>query len=338
MTALTFANAQVRLEAEDLEVARITAGDHGAQEMDPYAPLGTFGGDKIVHWFGQENPGDTIEFKVPVAKPGKYRITLGIVKSWDYGIFQPMVDGKDAGKPLDLFSNGPEEKAFAAKVDLGVVEVQGGHVLLGMRFTGTNPQSKSDPNPGSMGLDYVVLTPVTQTTTGGTGTVTTTGSGIRYEAEDLTVVRVTAGDHATYEMTDFGPAGVFGADKAVHWFGQTKTSDLIEFRVRVPRPGQYKLILGLVKSWDYGIFQPMVDGKIVGKPIDLYSAGPEDKCFPVRVEVGVIEVKREHILLAMRYAGVNPRSKPEPNPRSMGIDWVQLVPVSAAAATSRTKR
>jgi len=80
------------------------------------------------------------------------------------------------------------------------------------------------------------------------------------------VVRVTAGDHATYEMTDFAPAGTFGSDKAVHWFGQSKPGDRIEFNVPVRKPGKYTVTLGLVKSWDYGIFQPMVDGKSVGKP------------------------------------------------------------------------
>jgi hypothetical protein len=329
---------QERIEAEDLAVTRITQGDHGVQEMEPYAALGTFGQDKVVHWFGQAAPGDVIEFTVPVAKPGKYRVTLGIVKSWDYGIYQPMVDGKDMGRPLDLFSNGPEEKCFAGKVEIGTVDVKREHILLGMRFTGTNPKSKADPNPGSMGLDWVMLTPVTQTiTTGGGSTDTTvpTGAAIRIEAEDLDVARATQGDHATYEMTDFRPAGVFGGDKAVHWFGQDKPGDLIEFRVAVGKPGRYSVTLGLVKSWDYGIFQPMVDGKPVGKPIDLYSNAPEGKCFPLRAVIGTIEVKREHILLGMRYAGVNPRSKPDPNPRSMALDWVQLTPITALPASPR---
>ena len=163
-----------------------------------------------------------------------------------------------------------------------------------------------------------------------TGNSIVAGSGTRFEAEELNVVRVTAGDHATYEMTDFAPAGTFGSDKAVHWFGQSKPGDRIEFNVPVRKPGKYTVTLGLVKSWDYGIFQPMVDGKSVGKPLDLYSARPEEQCFPLRVNVGTIQVTRKHILLAMRYVGVNPKSKSEPNPRSMGIDYVILTPAATA--------
>ncbi len=194
------AGAQVRIEAEKLEVLRVTAGGHEDQEMLDFAPAGTFSGDRIVHWMGQENPGDLIEFKVPVSKPGKYRLTLGIVKSWDYGIYQPMVDGKDVGRPLDLYSGGPEEKSFAAKVDIGTIEVKREHVLLAMRYTGSNPESKSDPNPGGMGLDWVMLTPVGGSGIGDVGQPTPAAGPIGAWYEKSTGVLLVISGNGTWTM------------------------------------------------------------------------------------------------------------------------------------------
>ena len=60
---------------------------------------------------------------------------------------------------MDLYGGGPEEKSLAAKVEVETIEVKREHILLAMRYTGSNPASKSDPNPGSMGLDWVMLSP-----------------------------------------------------------------------------------------------------------------------------------------------------------------------------------
>lgn len=337
VAASSSVSAQQKLEAENLEVVRVTAGERTSQDITGLVEPGVFSGDHILHWTGQENAGDLIELKVPVPGPGKYRVTLGLVKSWDYGIFQPMLDGKDAGRALDLFSGGPEDKTIPARVDIGSVEVKRDYLLLAMRYTGTNPQSKAEPNPGSMGLDYVILTAISEGGAGSgatTQTGTPTGPSNRLEAEDLEVVRASVGGVERQEMTDLAEPGTFSGDHIAHWVGQEKPGDVVEFKVPVPKPGKYAVTLGIVKSWDYGIFQPMLDGRAAGRALDLYSAGPEERSFPAKVDIGTVDVQGSYFLLGMRFTGTNPQSKADPNPGSMGLDYVVVQPASSGGGTA----
>lgn len=52
---------------------------------------------------GQE-PGDFIEFDLPVNKPGDYLLLAVFYKSPHYGIVQPSLDGEKLGKPVNTFS------------------------------------------------------------------------------------------------------------------------------------------------------------------------------------------------------------------------------------------
>lgn len=152
--------AQQPVEAESLSITRHSSGEPTRQDMTGLVEDGLFSNNHIVHWSGVENIGDLIEFKVPVARPGKYTVTLGIAKSWDYGIYQPMVDGRDVGPELDLYCGGPEDRTFPAVVEIGTIDAMREYIRLAMRYTGSNPASKSEPLPGGMGLDWVMMTPV----------------------------------------------------------------------------------------------------------------------------------------------------------------------------------
>jgi hypothetical protein len=137
------------LEGESLEIARCTGGRAEMQELSG----GEFSGQRHLWW---QNPaeGDVLELKVPVEKAGRYRVTLGLTKSWDYGIHQPVVNGKDVGDTLDLYTP-PPFRPFP--VDLGELDLHAGDNTIGLRCIGTNPAAS--PVNHMAGIDYVLLQP-----------------------------------------------------------------------------------------------------------------------------------------------------------------------------------
>jgi len=94
-----------------------------------------------------------LELRVPVAQAGRYRLVLGLTKSWDYGIHQIMLNGQDVGDPVDLYS----PQIVPLRVELGTFDLPAGEFLLGLRCVGTNPAAK--PVNYMAGLDYVLLEP-----------------------------------------------------------------------------------------------------------------------------------------------------------------------------------
>jgi hypothetical protein len=135
------------LEGEKLKVARCTAGKTQVQGL-----AGEFSYGRHLWWTeGQE--GGILEVIVPVEERGRYRVTLGLTKSWDYGIHQVMVNGEDVGEPLDLWA----EQITPLKVELGAFEVEAGEHTIGLRCVGTNPNAK--PVNYMAGIDYILLEP-----------------------------------------------------------------------------------------------------------------------------------------------------------------------------------
>jgi len=133
------------LEGEDLNIARCTGGKTQRQGL-----AGEF--SRASHlWWLELKEGDLLELKVPVEKAGRYRLTIGMTKSWDYGTHQPMVNGEDVGDPIDFCA--PE--ITPVKVELGEFDLEVGDMLLGLRCVGTNPDAK--PANYMAGIDYVLL-------------------------------------------------------------------------------------------------------------------------------------------------------------------------------------
>jgi hypothetical protein len=137
------------LEGEQLEIARCTGGGTSLQDVG-----GDFSGNRQL-WWTQGKEGAVLELKVPVEKAGRYTITLGLTKSWDYGIHQPMVNGQDAGPAIDLYTPPPFRPL---KVELGEFDLAAGTALIGLRCVGTNPAA--DPANYMAGIDYLLLQPV----------------------------------------------------------------------------------------------------------------------------------------------------------------------------------
>ena len=105
-------------------------------------------------WWTELGEGDILEVRVPVDEAGRYRITVGLTKSWDYGIHQPIVNGKDIGDPLDLWA----ARITPLKVELGEFEAAADDLLFSLRCVGTNPEAK--PVNYMAGIDYILLEPV----------------------------------------------------------------------------------------------------------------------------------------------------------------------------------
>ena len=63
-----------------------------------------------------------------MAKSGKYPVTVGLTKARDYGIVQFWLDGKKAGKPIDLYD---PEVVPTGPIMLGDFDLtQGRHKLI----------------------------------------------------------------------------------------------------------------------------------------------------------------------------------------------------------------
>ena len=136
------------VEGEKLEVARCTGGTTEVQGLAGDFSLGSH------LWWIDPSEGSVLELKVPVETAGRYRVTLGLTKSWDYGIHQPIVNGQDVGEPLDLCA----AQITPLKVELGQFDLPAGTALIGLRCVGTNPNAK--PIRHMAGIDYVLLEPV----------------------------------------------------------------------------------------------------------------------------------------------------------------------------------
>jgi hypothetical protein len=323
--------AQRTVQVETLEPLRCTEGTTMPVNMVEagFATPGVFGGDVVVHWFGMENAGAVLGFRIPVAAPGRQRVVVGLARSWDYGLYQFSINGEDAGGTQDLATGGEPEVVVPAKVDLGIHDLPGGGFVLGVRFVGASPKAKDGPNPGSMALDYVQLLPAS---TGG-GTSGGSPAGPRFEVEKLQVIEASEGSTSSVDLLEAGlaSAGVFGANTVVHWFGMENPGAVLRVRVPVAIAGRYRVTIGVAKSWDYGLYQCLVNGDEAGPRLDLASTKEPEHVYPLVVDLGTHDLKRPTFELGFRFEGPSPNAQDGPNPMSGGFDWVRVTPVVARA-------
>ncbi len=96
-------------------------------------------------------PGGWVDIEVPVAKPGRYAVSVVYTLSGDYGIVQPLIDGKKIGEPLDTFG----------RLQAGPIHPLGEFDLkekftLRTEVVGKNPSSAGY----FFGVDCLILEPV----------------------------------------------------------------------------------------------------------------------------------------------------------------------------------
>jgi len=139
------------IELEDLTATARSPGLQGGPQVPAarFRPARMSGG---AHYFvAARNPGDFVEFTLAEQYKPR-RVILHLVRSYDFGIVQVSVGGKNTGEPIDLFEPDP---VTIAKIDLGVIEPTGNVITLRATLIGGNPKSR--PPRSYFGLDCVVV-------------------------------------------------------------------------------------------------------------------------------------------------------------------------------------
>lgn len=130
------------VEGEALvEQAKATAGAILTQD-------GGWSGGKQF-WWQPVSEGASLEVPVAVKENGNYELTLLMTHSWDYGIYQALLDGKPVGAPMDLWNESvrTEEYVFAV-----------GPLTAGQRVLKFENKGKNKESEGYyFGLDGYVL-------------------------------------------------------------------------------------------------------------------------------------------------------------------------------------
>jgi len=134
------------------------------------------------------------------------------------------------------------------------------------------------------------------------------------EGEKLEILTVTGG---TTEVQ--GLSGEFSHAEHL-WWRNPKEGDTLELKLPVDKAGRYQLILGLTKSWDYGIHQFLLDEKPMGDPQDLIA----DQVAPFRLDLGAVDLTKGDHVLTIKCMGTNPNARP--HNFMCGLDYVLLKP------------
>ena len=138
------------------------------------------------------------------------------------------------------------------------------------------------------------------------------------EMEDLKPTAQSAGlgGHRQVPHARFHPERFSGG---AHYFVPgRRVGDFVEFTI----PEQYKprrVVLHLVRSFDFGIVQLAVNGQPWGEPIDLYESDPATI---LPVDLGVVAPEGNTITLRVELVGKNPESRGAGT--LFGIDCVEL--------------
>jgi len=139
------------LEAEE---ARIVGQSSDLRYLKQGWGKPIFSGDRQV-FVEAVRPEQYIELEFLNPDPGRRKVRLGLTRSWDYGILDIRLDGREAASEVDTYIQGRE---LGRKVlDLGVHDM-GRTIRLRITVVGTNP--KSEPPHYYFGVDYLLLSRV----------------------------------------------------------------------------------------------------------------------------------------------------------------------------------
>ncbi|MBI2928354.1 MAG: DUF2961 domain-containing protein [Verrucomicrobia bacterium] len=136
------------LEGERLNILHKTAGNPHEQDLSGFEGDWSHGAHL---WWIEAKPGDKLDLALPVAKAGRYKLTMQLTKAIDYGIVQLSLDGKKLGGPIDLFNDGV---IATGPLEFGQHELTAGVHKLTVEITGANEKAVK---AYMFGLDYVKL-------------------------------------------------------------------------------------------------------------------------------------------------------------------------------------
>jgi len=100
-----------------------------------------------------------------------------------------------------------------------------------------------------------------------------------------------------------------------------KPGDFVEFLIAEGINGPHRITLHATKSFDYGLLQFSVNGKVVSEPFDGFSGQPQPSG---AIDLGVCEPAEGRLVLRVEVAGHNPASKGH----LFGLDCAVLSPVT----------
>lgn len=135
------------------------------------------------------------------------------------------------------------------------------------------------------------------------------------EAGGFRVLGEPAGDPHTQKMTNYKDK--WTNDDQLWWVG-AKPGDKLEVALPVKAKGKQRVSVILTKARDYAVVQLSLDGKPLGKPIDLYnptviSTGP--------IPLGTIDLADGEHVLGVEIVGKNEKAVPS---YMFGLDEVVL--------------
>jgi len=141
------------------------------------------------------------------------------------------------------------------------------------------------------------------------------------EGEKLRILAKTAGNATQQDMSGFGPDW---SEEAQLWWTDAKPGDTLDLAVPVEKSAAYKLKMQLTKAIDYGIVQLYLDGKKLGKPIDLYNDG----VIPTGVlDMGICELDKGEHKLRIEIVGANEKAV---KAYMFGIDYLLLEEIQSS--------
>lgn len=137
----------ITLEAEGLiQSAEYHGGDLAIQELQGWS-----GGKQL--FFTPKDETGYIKLKINVPEDGRYMIRIIPTRSWDYGIYDILLDGAKISHKLDLYS---DLTTLSKPVNLGIQKLSKGEHSIGFACTGRNPASDGY----YFGLDAIELIPI----------------------------------------------------------------------------------------------------------------------------------------------------------------------------------
>ena len=137
------------------------------------------------------------------------------------------------------------------------------------------------------------------------------------EGESMKILSKTAGNAASQKMNPFPKDKWSGIDHL--WWTGAKPGDRLTLELPVKSPGTYELYTVMTRARDYGIVQVSLDGKRIGKPIDLYHA--PDVITTGVLSLGTHELKSGPHRITIEIVGANPKAV---KAYMFGLDYFHL--------------
>ncbi|MGC5614947.1 DUF2961 domain-containing protein [Georgenia sp. Z1491] len=243
-------------------------------------------------------------------------------------IVDPVADTTPPSAPVDLVAEGQESNAVelswgAATDDVGVAHYEI-HASTEAGFEpGEDTLITTTANLGlrhdDLGLGEQWYYRVRAVDVGGNpGELSpevsaTSGTSIHLEAENLEVLASDA--DAVRQGTCCGADWSAGAQL---WFRATEVGHAVTLGVDIPEDGTYDLAGVFTQAGDYGIVEILVDGEVVGEPVDGYGAEGVGTTDPV--VLGTVELTAGSHELTARVTGQNA----EASGYFVGLDYFTL--------------